>query len=187
MVLPNKEISRLYRIRKTVMQMLRDRGYLVEDFEINMSKHEFKSKYGKHMKREDLVINKKDNSGDQIYVFFPEEAMVNIETMVTYIRRMMSEKVFRAILVIQTNLTSFARKSISEISYKIHFEVFQVAFPFTFSDSFSFNHPLFHLGREAELLVNIKEHELVPEHHVLTDTEKKTLTEKLRLVTDFAW
>ncbi|QCD92073.1 DNA-directed RNA polymerases II and IV subunit 5A-like [Vigna unguiculata] len=158
MVLPDEEISRLYRIRKTVMQMLRDRGYLVGDFEINMSKHEFKSKYGEHMKREDLVINKskKDNSGDQIYVFFPEEAKVGVKTMKTYTNRMNSENVFRAILVTQTNLTPFARTCISEISSKFHLEVFQ----------------------EAELLVNIKEHELVPEHQVLTDAEKKTLIER---------
>ncbi|BAU02887.1 hypothetical protein VIGAN_11248300 [Vigna angularis var. angularis] len=158
MVLPDEEISRLFRIRKTVMQMLRDRGFLVGDFEINMSKHEFKSKYGEHMKREDLVINKskKDNSGDQIYVFFPEEAKVGVKTMKTYTNRMNSENVYRAILVTQTNLTPFARTCISEISSKFHLEVFQ----------------------EAELLVNIKEHELVPEHQVLTDAEKKTLIER---------
>ncbi|XP_014510735.1 DNA-directed RNA polymerases II and IV subunit 5A-like [Vigna radiata var. radiata] len=150
MVLPDEEISRLYRIRKTVMQMLRDRGYLVEDFEINMSKHEFKSKYGKHMKREDLVINKKDNAGDQIYVFFLKErggSNVSVATLMTCIRRMRSEKVFKAILVLQNNLSSFAAKAISQFSDKIHFDVFQ----------------------EAELLV-------VP---VFTDAEKKTLTEKL--------
>ncbi|KAI4357544.1 hypothetical protein L6164_001484 [Bauhinia variegata] len=158
MVLSEDETYRLYRIRRTVMQMLRDRGYLVGDFEINMSKHEFKNKYSDYMKREDLVINKakKDNSSDQIYVFFPEEAKVGVKTVKTYTNRMKSENVFRAILVVQQNLTPFARTCINEISTKFHLEVFQ----------------------EAELLVNIKEHVLVPEHQVLPDTEKKTLLER---------
>ncbi|CAL0331074.1 unnamed protein product [Lupinus luteus] len=158
MVLTEEETTRLHRIRKTVMQMLRDRDYLVTDREINMSKHEFKSKYGENMKREDMVINKtkKDNSSDQIYVFYPDEAKVGVKTMKTYTNRMNSENVFRAILVVQQNLTPFAKTCVSEISGKFHLEVFQ----------------------EAELLINIKEHVLVPEHQILTESEKKTLLER---------
>nr|KJB27153.1 hypothetical protein B456_004G280900 [Gossypium raimondii] len=155
MVLSDDEIKRLFRIRKTVMQMLKDRGYFVGDFEINLSKQQFISKYGENMKREDLVINKtkRNDNSDQIYVFFPEEAKVGVKTMKTYTNRMKSENVFRAILVVQQNLTPFARTCINEISSKFHLEVFQ----------------------EAELLVNVKEHALVPEHQVLTNEEKKTL------------
>ncbi|XP_015898402.2 DNA-directed RNA polymerases II and IV subunit 5A [Ziziphus jujuba] len=158
MVLSEEEIARLFRIRKTVMTMLKDRNYLVGDFEINMSKEQFKGKYGENMKREDLTINKakRSDSSDQIYVFFPEEQKVGVKTMKTYTNRMKSENVFRAILVVQQNLTSFARTCVNEISAKFQLEVFQ----------------------EAELLVNIKEHVLVPEHQVLTTEEKKTLLER---------
>ena len=62
----------------------------------------------------------------QIYVFFPEEPKVGVKTMKTYTNRMKSENVFRAILVVQQNLTPFARTCISEISSKFHLEVFQV-------------------------------------------------------------
>lgn len=158
MVLSEEEITRLLRIRKTVMQMLRDRNYLVGDFEINLTKEQFRDKYGENMKREDLIINKsrRNDSSDQIYVFFPEESKVGVKTMKTYTNRMKTENVFRAILVVQQNLTPFARTCISEISSKFHLEVFQ----------------------EAELLINIKEHVLVPEHQVLTNEEKKTLLER---------
>ncbi|XP_022955185.1 DNA-directed RNA polymerases II and IV subunit 5A-like [Cucurbita maxima] len=158
MVLSEEEITRLFRIRKTLMQMLKDRGYYVGDLDIDMSRNQFRNKYGDNMKREDLVINKamRNNSSDQIYIFFPEEPKVGVKTMKTYTNRMKSENVFRAILVVQQNLTPFARTCISEISSKFHLEVFQ----------------------EAELMVNVKDHVLIPEHQLLTNEEKKTLLER---------
>ncbi|RYR28417.1 hypothetical protein Ahy_B01g052536 [Arachis hypogaea] len=66
---------------------------------------------------------------------------------------MNSENVFRAILVFQQNLTPFASTCISEDSANFYLE-------------------------EAELLINIKEHVLIPELQVLTDAEKKTLIER---------
>ncbi|PNY08014.1 DNA-directed RNA polymerases I, II, and III subunit RPABC1 [Trifolium pratense] len=161
MVFSENEMTRLYRIRKTVMEMLRDRGYLVGDFEVNMSKDEFREKYGENMKREDLVINKakKNKPSDQIYVLFPEEVKVGIHVLRTYINRMKSENVYRAILVCQSSLTTQSKNFIFEMASKFHLEIFQ----------------------EAELLVNVKDHVLVPEHQVLTDTEKKTLLERYTL------
>lgn len=68
MVLSEEEISRLFRIRKTLMLMLRDRGYMVTEFEIEMTKYQFLQKYGENMKREDLVINKnmRNTSSEQV-------------------------------------------------------------------------------------------------------------------------
>lgn len=48
--------------------MLKDRSYFVGDFEIDMSREQFKNKYGENMKREDIVINKarRNDSSDQV-------------------------------------------------------------------------------------------------------------------------
>ncbi|CAK9206018.1 hypothetical protein BDL97_15G037100 [Sphagnum fallax] len=154
----DEQSTRLYRIRKTVMEMLRDRDYVVAEFELAFTKEAFREKYGDEPKREDLVIQKpkRSNTAEHIFVFFPEEAKVGVKTIKTYAERMKAENVHRAILVVQQNLTPFARQCVSEMSSKYHLEVFQ----------------------EAELLVNIKDHVLVPAHEVLSPEEKKTLLER---------
>lgn len=50
------------------MEMLKDRNYLVGDFELEMDRRQFVQKYGEHMKREDLVISKsmKNDSSEQV-------------------------------------------------------------------------------------------------------------------------
>ncbi|KAL5717077.1 DNA-directed RNA polymerases II and IV subunit 5A [Ranunculus cassubicifolius] len=158
------EVTRLFRVRRTVMEMLRDRGYVVSVDDINMDRAEFLNRYGNNMnaiKREDLVINrcKREDTSDQIYIFFPEEAKVGVKTMKTYINRMKTENVFRSILVVQQALTPFANNCLSEISGKFHLEVF----------------------KEPELLVNISKHVLVPKHEILTDEAKKTLLQRYTL------
>lgn len=72
MVLSEEEITRLFRCRKTVMQMLKDRDYLIGDYDINMTKEQFRNKYGENMKREDLTINKtkRNGSSDQVLIHF---------------------------------------------------------------------------------------------------------------------
>lgn len=176
----DEQSTRLYRIRKTVMEMLRDRDYVVAEFELSFSKEQFREKYGDEPKREDLVIQKPKRSNNaehvrflalfsrrilllensllekwflefifcccrpgcrccgwasnvqcilscfQIFVFFPEEAKVGVKTIKTYVDRMKTENVHRAILVVQQNLTPFARQCVSEMSSKYHLEVFQV-------------------------------------------------------------
>lgn len=69
-MLTEEEVKRLYRIHKTLMQMLKDRGYFIADSELTMTKQQFMRKHGDHMKREDLVtlkVKRNDNS-DQVCI-----------------------------------------------------------------------------------------------------------------------
>ena len=69
MVLTEEEITRLYRVRKTVMQMLKDRDYFIVDHDLNMTLSQFKNKHGENMKREDLTINRRKRGDDSNQVF----------------------------------------------------------------------------------------------------------------------
>ncbi|KAL5722114.1 hypothetical protein ACHQM5_005673 [Ranunculus cassubicifolius] len=151
------EITRLFRVRRTVIQMLGDRGYLVDEKETTRDVFITKYTEQKCLKRELLaeLFSKKDNS-DQIYVFYPDEQKVGVKTLKAYMTRMQSENVSKAVVVVQKSVTPFAKNSLMEVRAKFDLEVFE----------------------EEELLVNITQHCLVPKHEVLTPEQKKMLLDQ---------
>ncbi|KAL6012742.1 DNA-directed RNA polymerases II 24 kDa polypeptide (RNA polymerase II subunit 5) [Asimina triloba] len=157
------EIENLFRIRKTVLEMLRDRGYLVLDPEMQMTLAEFRAKFaeGDHIKREDLSIlkEKPEDDRDKIFVFYSDEPKLGAKNLKTYISRMKEENVSKAIIITQKNLTPYAKKAIAEFSSKFAVEPFQ----------------------ESELLVNITHHHLVPVHQLLNSEEKKAMLQHYAL------
>lgn len=58
MSVSDEEITRLYRVRKTCFEMLRDRGYEIDDSEVNMTRKEFIDKHNGSIRREDLTFMK---------------------------------------------------------------------------------------------------------------------------------
>lgn len=66
------------------MEMLRDRGYLVGDFEINMTEEEFTSKFGMVVKRESLVINKamRNDTSNQVSPQF-SDIRLGVQLLIT--------------------------------------------------------------------------------------------------------
>ena len=100
-----------------------------------------------------------DDPTEQIFVFFPEEAKVGVKTIKLLAERMRNEGVQRAVMVTQANMTPFAKQCLSEMAPKYYIELFQ----------------------EAELLVNITKHTLVPQHCILTREEKQTLLDRYKV------
>ena len=155
--------ERLFRVRRTVHEMLRDRGYLVDTADINMSEEEFSQKYGDAPGREQLtvMVQKRDDPTDQILVFWPSDPKVGVKPIKKCVERMKEEEVKRAVLVIQQSMTAFAKQSIQEMCSAESLVLEQFL--------------------EAELLVNITEHVLVPQHMILTKEEKAILLKRYKL------
>ena len=154
--------SRLFRVRKTCMKMLQARGYIVSEDDINMTTDDWRSKFGEEPSRDALMYltEKIDDPSDQLFVFFPGDDKVGVGPIKTFVLRMKQENITRAIIVIKNDLTHFAKQAIRElasIGYKVEY------------------------FKDAELLVDITEHKLVPEHIVLTPQEKKELLARYRL------
>ena len=88
-----------------------------------------------------------------MFVFFPEEPKVGIKAVKTYCQRMQAENIFKAIIVVQKGMTPSAKQSLADMAPKYTLEQFL----------------------EAELMFNVTEHELVPQHVVMTPEEKREL------------
>lgn len=114
-----------------------------------------------HPSRADLSILVEHNNDptDQLFVFFPEDAKVGIKTIKQYCQRMQEENISRAIIVVQQGMTPSAKMALVEMAPKYILEQFM----------------------EAELMINITEHELVPEHIVMTAEEKADLLTRYKL------
>lgn len=81
-----EEITTVFRVMKTCYEMLKDRGYEVEDSEINMTRKEFIDKHNGTIRREELAFTKsKPNNTEPVsllilrYIFqFSKMEMMNV-------------------------------------------------------------------------------------------------------------
>ena len=154
--------TKLFRIRKTVCKMLNARSYLVAQAELDRDKDSFTEEFGEDPRRDALTLqfDLREDPTQHIFVFFPDEEKVGVKTIKEYAKRMKDEQVNRAIIVVQQSLTPFARQSLLECqAQKFYIEQFQ----------------------EAELLVNITDHVLVPEHILLSDEQKRVLLDRYKV------
>nr|CDS29804.2 DNA directed RNA polymerases I, II, and III [Hymenolepis microstoma] len=125
--------------------------------ELEQTLEDFKESLGDTPSRKELlvVVNHEEDPSDMLYVFFPDEDRVNMKTIRAYVDQMQHDSCTKAILVLrEVGLTPAAKSAIAELlANKITMECFY----------------------ENELMVNITEHKLVPEHRVLTADEKQQL------------
>ncbi|XP_031294030.1 DNA-directed RNA polymerases I, II, and III subunit RPABC1 isoform X2 [Camelus dromedarius] len=149
-----EETYRLWKIRKTIMQLCHDRGYLVTQDELDQTLEEFKAQFGDkpsegRPRRTDLtvLVAHNDDPTDQMFVFFPEEPKVGIKTIKVYCQRMQEESITRALVVVQQGMTPSAKQSLVDMAPKYVLEQFL----------------------QQELLINITEHEQTPREPAAQD------------------
>ena len=157
----------MFRVRRTTLEMLRDRGYAVmeDESDLLMRREEFEARYMETSGTEWLtMLRVRESDNEQIYVFFPEEVRGKafpVKRLAEYIKRMERDNVHRGIFVLEGGLTHYAAKCIKQINAMGHYhlEMFQ----------------------PNELIVNITQHYLVPKHEVLSTSEKRNLLARYRI------
>lgn len=156
------EFYKIWRVRATVLQLCHDRGYLIRQDELDQSLDEFKRQYnGQRPERSELTILCAHNNdkSNKMLVFFADEPKIGLQKIQTYWTRMKEEQVPNAIIIVQTGITPSAKQALRDIASTHSLEYFL----------------------ESEMLINITEHELVPQHIRLNAEEKEELFSRYKL------
>ncbi|KAI9754783.1 MAG: DNA-directed RNA polymerases II 24 kDa polypeptide (RNA polymerase II subunit 5) [Lichina confinis] len=178
-----RQVVRLWRIWRTVHEMVADRGYEVSEEEIHLPLDQFKAEYTSGDKGwpdrrkmkfsarpSDEMIEKYKNipmlanptpnepAIGTIWVEFLEDNSIGIKQMRNFAQYIDQQKFYTGIMITQAPPTSAANKLIPTVLPAI-------------IESFV----------EQDLVVNITQHELVPKHILLSQAEKEALLHRYRL------
>ncbi|KAF7327528.1 DNA-directed RNA polymerase RPB5 subunit [Mycena kentingensis (nom. inval.)] len=157
------ECARLWKVNRTIHELVKDRGFQVADDEITMDLASFREQFSSNgsvdRNRLNFYTNSRVNPSDQIFIFFSDERNVGVKTMRKLLNILEEKAIQRGVIVFPSTMTSSARKVITAMAQTYRLEEFS----------------------ESDLLVNITHHTLVPRHDVLSQEEKKLLLEKYRL------
>jgi DNA-directed RNA polymerase I, II, and III subunit RPABC1 len=157
-----EEQSRLYKVWKTLNEMMEDRGY-EKNKNANMNKEEFIQEFSKQAKLNGVFIKIDPNNPDNVfrtYFEYNPDPKLNMDTIKNLVEFMKSfNKINSGILISAGKLTQQAKLRIMEINTHIPVETFSI----------------------GELVVNITKHVLVPKHILLKPEEKDQLLKRYRI------
>ncbi|KAF8850783.1 RPB5 subunit of DNA-directed RNA polymerase [Acephala macrosclerotiorum] len=178
-----RESAKLWRAWRTVHEMVQDRGYELSEAEVKISFEDFKDKFtsddgsvsrktmtfsarptSEMMRRYSNPVTANDPNPaspdiGMIWVEFLAESSVGIKQMRAFAQFLTANNYHTGILVTNTNITPAALKIIPAVASETRIECFT----------------------EADLLVNITHHELVPKHVLLSKEERTALLQRYRL------
>lgn len=106
-----EQVSVLYRVRKTVYQMLKDRGYMVNAKKFAESKQEFTDSFNGQRNSLNILVRKRQTqdggAGDQksiddsLLVFFHDQDKLNVQHLADITRFMVENSVMNGIIIIK--------------------------------------------------------------------------------------
>ncbi|KAJ9115721.1 hypothetical protein QFC20_001048 [Naganishia adeliensis] len=159
----SKDVARMWKVNRTLKEMVRDRGYLVGDDEIQLPFTDFRAQFGGSgaVDRSAMAwyTSRREDQQDTIYIFFSDEENVAKKTVRKFIGDMEEKRFRRGIFVYRRKMTPAAKKVIQEMQSEYTMEDYA----------------------EADLIVNITKHFLVPKHEIMTPEEKQALLQRYRL------
>ncbi|KAL6138021.1 hypothetical protein ACLB2K_063309 [Fragaria x ananassa] len=154
------ESHRYFLSRRTVLEMLRDRGYSVPSSEIDLSLQDFRSLHGQNPGADRLrfsTVHSSDPS-ERMLVIYCGPGIVKVNVIRGLHSQIANKDTLSGlILILQSQITSQALKTLDLYPFKV--EIFQI----------------------TDLLINITKHVLKPQHQVLTEQAKQALLKKFNI------
>ncbi|PON83211.1 DNA-directed RNA polymerase RPB5 subunit, eukaryote/virus [Trema orientale] len=151
------ESHRYYLSRRTVMEMLKDRGFSVPTSDVNLTLNDFRAINGQTPEPDRLrfsVTHLKDPS-KRILVIFCGPGVVKVNSVRSIAAQIVNKDTLTGlILILESQMTNQAQKSLDLLPFKV--EIFQI----------------------TDLLVNITKHVLKPKYEFLTNQQKQRLLKK---------
>ncbi|XP_004303601.1 PREDICTED: DNA-directed RNA polymerase V subunit 5A-like [Fragaria vesca subsp. vesca] len=154
------ESHRYFLSRRTVLEMLRDRGYSVPSSEIDLSLQDFRSLHGQNPDADRLCFSTVHSSdpSERMLVIYCGPGIVKVNVIRGLHSQIANKDTLSGlILILQGQITSQALKTLDLYPFKV--EIFQI----------------------TDLLVNITKHVLKPQHQVLTEQAKQALLKKFNI------
>jgi len=162
------DVTKMSKVWHTVLSMLLDRGYHIPVEKLNLSLDAFKEQFveddesGRRTQvQEDklsIVARKADDPTQSIMVFFCREMKMGVSTLEEYSDRVKKANCHSVIIVLYHSMTTQCHTKMREVELKNACRI----------ETFT----------EAELVVDITKHNLVPKHVVLSDKEKQDLLQR---------
>ncbi|CAI0439787.1 unnamed protein product [Linum tenue] len=154
------ETHRYFLARRTVLEMLKDRGYYVPESDLSVSLQEFRAIHAQNIDIDRLKFSATHltDPSKRTMVIFGGTGVIKVNTV-----RLISAQIVNRdsltglILILQGQITKQAEKALR--LFKFNVEIFQI----------------------TDLLVNITKHVLKPRHQILTSQEKKKLLKEYNI------
>ena len=155
-------LPKLFRVWKTLNQMMADRGYIVEEDFSKITYQEWLQKNNNKATLNGIYYKKSEINPEEVFRLYFEyigESKLSAKEISIFFSKMKDAKADSGIIVISGQLTSQAKQKMIDINYELQVECFNI----------------------SELMVNITEHSYVPKHILLKKEEKKMLLKRYKI------
>ena len=158
--LTQEEQQNLFRARRNVIKMLQDRGYIIDETDMDMDFNTFSVTFFT-LTSLNGIYERADGSG-RIKTKFdtPTTHRLNSKDVGEFLNEAKHDNVGRMILILRLdNMTTIVRQNLERLRKSVIIECFDL----------------------KEVLINITEHELVPKHEPLTEEQKQDFLARYHL------